>query len=132
MKNLGKYWKLIGDYDAETSTYSACAGAGQTSPYTPIENAKLIGIRVSIAGEAATSLVEGVQVKLTSSTFKPNSIEVGGIGNGLRTAPAMAQIPLDWAVDQPVVAGVPITVEARCLSGTPVTNRTLIWGCFVS
>jgi|SRR3990170_350493 len=129
---MGKYWKLLGEYDAETSTYSACAGAAQSSPYTPIENAKLIGLRVMPASTAATTLFEAVQFKLTCSTFKPNSIEVGGIGNGLRTAPAMAQPVIDYAIDQPVQAGVPITVEARNIAGTPVTVQVFLWGEFVS
>ena len=129
---MGKYWKLLGEYDAETSTYSALAGANAPSPYTPSENAKLIGLRVIVSATAATSLTEAVQFKLTCSTFKPNSIEVGGQGNGLATAPRSELTPLDWAVEQTVQAGVPITIEARCTSGTPVTNNVQLWGCFIS
>lgn len=130
---MGKYWKLIGFYDAETKTYSACAGSYQTSPYTPSEGAKLIGIRVVCLNAAATSLIEGLQFKLTCATFKPNSIEVGGLGSGLHTAPAFPAPIIDWAVDQPVSAGVPITVEGRNTTAeTPVTVEVQLWGCFVS
>ena len=129
---MGKYWRLIGEYDAETATYSACVGANAPSPFAPIEDCKLIGLRVLICGTAATSLVEGLQFKLTSTTFKPNSVEVGGAGNGLRTAPATPQQALDWAMEEPVKAGVPITIEGRCTVGTPVTVNVQVWGCFLN
>lgn len=122
----------MGEYDAETSTYAALVGANAPSPYTPTENAKLVGLRVIVCATAATSLTEAVQFKLTSSTFKPNSIEVGGNGNGLRTAPAMFQAPVDWPVDQAVQAGVPVVIEGRNTVGTPVTVNVQLWGCFVS
>lgn len=129
---MGKYWKLMAEYDAETATYSAAAGANAPSPFTPTEDARLIGLRVVVSATAATSLTEHVQFKLTSSTFKPNSIEVGGQGVGLCTAPRPASIDRDWAVDQPVKAGVPVVIEARCTSGTDVTNQVYLWGEFIS
>jgi hypothetical protein len=129
---MGKYWKLLAEYDAETATYSNCIGANAPSPYTPTENAKLIGLRVIVSAVAATTLTEAVQFKLTCSTFKPNSIEVMGNGNGVATAPRMATIPIDFAVDQPVSAGVPITIEARSVVGTDVTNSVYLLGEFVS
>ena len=129
---MGKYWRLMGEYDAETATYSAFVGANAPSPFQPIENCKLIGLRVIICGTAATSLVEGLQFKLTCTTFKPNSIEIGAAGNGLRTAPATAQLPYDWAVDEPIQSGVPVTLEGRNTVGTPVTCNVQVWGCFIS
>jgi hypothetical protein len=129
---MGKYWRLMGEYDAETAAYTACVGANAPSPFTPIENAKLIGIRIIICGTAATSLVEGLQFKLTSTSFKPNAIEVGAAGNGLRTVPCSAQIPYDWAVDQAVMVGVPVTIEGRCTVGTAVTANVQVWGAFQS
>lgn len=129
---MGKYWKLMAEYDSETAAYTSCAGAGGASPYTPTESAKLIGLRVMPSSTAATTLFEAVQFKLTCSTFKPNSIEVSGIGNGIRTAPATPQEPTDWAIEQGVQAGVPVTIEARNLAGTPVTVQVFLWGCFLS
>jgi len=129
---MGKYWRLLAEYDSETSAYTAAVGVNAPSPFTPIENAKLIGLRVIVSATAATSLVEHVQFKLTCVTFKPNSIEVGGQGVGLATAPRSGAIVIDWSVDQPVQAGVPVTIEGRCTSGTPVTNETYLWGCFQS
>jgi len=128
---MGKYWKLLAEYDAESLTYTACAGGAQASPYTPTENAKLVGLRVEIGRDAATSLINSIQWKLTSTTFSPNSIEVGGTGTGIQTAPAFQPAPTDWAVDQQVQAGVPITVEARNVTAdTPVTVCALLWGYF--
>ena len=129
---MGKYWRLIAEYDAETSSYTAAVGANAPSPFTPIENAKIVGLRVIVSATAATTLTEAVQFKLTCTTFKPNAIEVGGQGVGLCTAPRTGAIVIDWAVDQSVSAGVPVTIEGRCTVGTDVTNNVQLWACFVS
>jgi len=128
---MGKYWRLVGEYDAETTTFSACAGAAQTSPYTPDETAKLVGLRVIANRSAASSLINHVQFRLTCTTFKPNTIHAGGQGTGLQTAPALQQGGIDYPVEQDVQAGVPITVEARNVTAdTPVTVSVLLYGCF--
>jgi hypothetical protein len=130
---MGRYWKVLAEYDAETTTYSACAGGAGSSPYTPDENATLVGLRVIVGGDAATTLTELVQFKLTCTTFKPNSIECMGAGGGLRTAPFPQPAPIDYTVNQRVLAGVPITIEARNVTAdTPVTNSVVIMGCFES
>lgn len=126
------YWRLIGEYNAETTTYSACAGAAGASPYIPDKSGTLKALRTMVGGGAATSLVNHIQVKLTCTTFTPNSIECGIQGSGLQTAPAVktGEI-LDWAVNQSVQAGVPITVEARNVNAeTPVTVDAMIYGYF--
>jgi hypothetical protein len=128
---MAKYWRLLAEYDAEATTYGACAGGGGSSPYTPDKSGRLIGLRTMVGDDAATSLVNHGNFKLTCSTFTPNVIEVGFQGTGLRTVPAFMQHPIDWAVDQPVQAGVPITIEARHLTAdTPVTASVLIFGLF--
>ena len=130
---MGKYWRLLGLYNAESTTYSACAGNAQTSPYTPDENAVLTGLRVIVSADAVTTLTEAVQFKLTCTTFKPNSIEVVGQGIGLATAPRLGGLVTDYPVQQKVQAGVPITVEARNVTAdTPVGVSTLLMGCFES
>ena len=127
----GKFWRLLAEYDAEATTYSACVGPKGSSPYTPDVSAHLKGLRVVINRSAATSLINHVQFKLTCTTFNPNSIEVGGQGNGLQTAPSVALMPFDWDVDQPVQAGVPITIEARNNTvDTPVTVSVMLYGYF--
>jgi hypothetical protein len=128
---MAKTWRLLGQYDAETTTYSAFAVAGMASPYTPDFNGRLIGLRMVINRSAATSLINHVGVKLTCTTFQPNVIEVGGQGSGLQTAPAMQAETLDWQVDQVVKAGVPITLEGRNITAdTPVTVSALLYGLF--
>lgn len=130
---MGKYWRLLGQYDAETTTYSALAAAGMTSPYTPDEDAKLIGLRAVANRSAATSLINHVQFRLTCTTFKPNAIECGVQGGGLQTAPALQPEAVDWSVDQPVKSGVPVTIEGRNVTAdTPVTVSVMLYGCFQS
>jgi len=127
-----KFWRLLGEYDAETTTYSACAGAAQTSPYTPDIDAQLVGLRAIVGGGAATSLVNHIQFRLTCTTFKPNTIHVAAQGSGLQTAPSVkiGEV-IDWAVEQPVKSGVPITIEARNVNAeTPVTVDSMLYGCF--
>lgn len=128
-----KAWRLVGHYNATSTTYSACAGALQTSPYTPDFSGRLIALRGLVAGGAATSLVNHVQFRLTSTTFTPNTIHAAAQGSGLQTAPAVkfGEV-LDWPCDQPVAAGVPITVEGRNEAGaeTPVTDEVVLYGLF--
>lgn len=126
-----RYWKLLAGYRAETTTYSEAEKTGLTSPYSPVENARLIGLRTVSNRDAATTLVNHVQWKLTCATFRPNSIECGSQGSGLQTAPALQAPALDWQVDQQVQAGVPITIEARNITeDTPVTVDELLYGLF--
>lgn len=128
---MGTLWRQIARYDAETTTYSACAGSGGTSPYTPDFNGKLIGLRTIYNGGAATSLFDACQFKLTCTTFKPNVIECHANGTGLRTAPAFVAPPLDFPCEQEVQAGVPITIEGRITSAeTNVTVDVALYGCF--
>lgn len=129
---MGKYWRVIGHYNGEATTYEALAGTFQTSPYTPDEDAKLRGIRVMQAPEAATSLVEGFQIRLSCTTFKPNTMHVCGIGNGLATVPSFPAPVVDYEVDQPVKSGVPITIEGRHAVATAVTANILVMGLFES
>ena len=132
---MGKYWKLLGEYDGEATSYAAVLGtiSGAKSPYTPIEDARLVGLKVCESTVAVTTVLTGVQFKLTSSTFKPNSIEVGVVGVGLKTAPQAANKCEEWIVDQPVKAGVPITIEARCIGAyAAVTVEVFLWGEFIS
>lgn len=129
---MGKYWRLIGHYNGESQTYEALAGGFQASPYTPDEDAQLIGLRLLVGGEAATSLTEGVQIRLSSTTFKPNVIHVAGQGVGIHTAPRQGIPIIDFEVNQPVKAGVPITIEGRHAVATAVTHNSFLMGMFQS
>lgn len=126
-----RYWRALGLYNAETKEYTAFAGTGLSSPYTPTEDARLVGLRAISSSDAVTTLTNHVQVRLTCNTFKPNSIECGAEGTGLLTAPAAVRPPMDWQVDQPVKAGVPITIEGRNITAdTPVGVSVLLYGLF--
>lgn len=129
---MGRYWRLMGQYNGEAQTYEALAGAFQASPYVPDEDGRLRGLRLQMGGEAATSLIEGVQIRLTCTTFKPNTIHVTGMAAGLRTALTPPVPAVDFDVDQPVKAGVPITLEGRHNVATAVTAQVFVMGCFES
>jgi hypothetical protein len=129
-----RYWKLLGQYDAETTTYTEFAVSGMASPFMPVEDAKLKGLRVVINRSAAASLLNHIGFRITSATFIPNAIEVGGQGTGLQTAPSHAGgnvAVTDWEVDQPVKSGTPIYLEGRNITAdTPVTVSALLYGLF--
>jgi len=129
---MGKYWRLIAELTGEATTWEAAAGAAQASPYTPDEDAILVGIRTMVGRTAATTLTGQVQVRLSCTTWKPNTIHVMAVGGGLQTAPAVPVPPQDFEVNQPVKAGVPITIESRCLVANDVTNDIAVMGCFQS
>lgn len=129
-----KYWRCLGQYDSETTAYTSFAVSGFSSPYTPDKDGRLTGLRVIVNRSAATTLVNHVEFRLTATTFNPNSIEIGGQGTGLQTAPALMganTAVTDYDVDQPVRAGVPITLEGRNVTAdTPVTVSVMLYGRF--
>lgn len=123
--------RLMGEYDAEAATYSACAGTAQTSPYTPDFSGQLVGLMGIMNRSSAASLINHVQFRLTSTTFRPNTIHAFVQGSGLQTAPAIQPPPVVVPCNQPVMAGNPITVEARNVTAdTPVTVSVLLYGIF--
>ncbi len=127
---MAKWSRVMGEYDAETQAFSAFAGGGGASPYNPDKEGVLKGVRLIVGSQAATSLVEGAIIRLTSTSFAPNMIEFAVQGNGLRTAPAAKPPIYDYPVDQPVKTGVPITMEGRNLVATAVTVSILLVGMF--
>lgn len=127
---MARCWRLVAQSVGEATTYEAAAGTLQTSPFTPDFSGRLVGLRVLTARTAATTLTDAMQWKLTCTTFNPNVIHVGNVGSGLQTAPAFPVPAIDWSIDQPVQAGVPITIETRCNNGSAVTNDCLLFGCF--
>lgn len=127
---MSKYWRTIGHYNAETQAYSACAGTLQTSPFTPDVSGKLIGVRLLEGHEAATSLTCDVQIRISCAIWKPNTMDFIINGAGIKTAPVGFMSSADYVVDQPVQAGVPITVEGRHNTATGVTTSVTVIGCF--
>lgn len=130
---MGRYWRVLGEYDAETTTFSELAGGAGTSPYTHDEDATLVGLRAIVGGDAATTLTELVEFRLTCTAWKPNQMSVVCAGGGLRTAPFPQPAPVDYAVNQPIKASTKITIEARNITAdTPITNSVVLLGCFES
>jgi len=129
---MGKYCRIIGHYNGEAQTFEALAGTFQASPYVPDEKCTLKGVRVITGGEAATSLTELVQYRLSCTAWKPNVLHLVGQGNGIRTAPATPQMPLDWDINQPCEPGVAITIEGRHAVATAVTHNSILVGYFES
>jgi len=108
------------------TTYAAMTG----SPYNPLTNGRLIKVELHAAGDAATSLIEMVVVKLTNPKWGVPLI-VSTQGGGLRTA-TCPPIPTGEIVcDLPVTIGSQITIEIKNETGaTPVTPRYSVIGLF--
>jgi len=127
-----RFSRLLGEYDSETTAFTAFAGAAGTSPYTPDFNGTLVGLRVVPNRSAATSLINHLQFRLTCTAWSgSNVIEVGADGGGLQTAPVLKSPPTDWSIQAPIKAGVPIKLEGRNVTAdTPVTVSALLYGIF--
>ena len=126
-----KTWRLLGEYNSVTTAYTALAGPAASSPYTPDFSGKLLGLRAIVNRSAATSLINHVQFRLTSTTFNPNTMHVGAQGTGLQTAPSQQQLSQDWQCEQPIQSGVPVTIEAKNnTTDTPVTVSVMLYGYF--
>lgn len=127
---MEKYWMLLGEYTAESKTFSALAGT-PASPFSVPKTGRLKGLRTIVSADAASTLTQHVHFKLSSTDFTPNAIEVGAQGAGLQTVPQHPQGIIDWSVDQPVVAGHVIGLEARNLTAdTPVGVTVFLYGMF--
>lgn len=131
---MGEYWKIMGRYDAETQAWSAFTTftGGPASPFVPVEQSTLIGVRIIVGAQAATSLTEGVGIRMTCTGWKPNTQDFVVSGTGLRTAPANQPPTYDFPVNQPCSPSLPITLEGICLEATHVTNSVLVMGKFKS
>jgi len=132
---MAVWTEIMGRYDGEDTSWTALVGAGYTSPFTPKANGRLRKLSIVQAAGAATSLIDAVVFKLTCAKFKPiNSLEIGYYGGGVQTNAnhKMNQgIAAEWEVDQEVIAGVPITIEAKNISAqTAVTVDVLLIGTF--
>lgn len=127
---MGKYWRVLGEYDAETQAWSAFAGAGGASPYNHDKAGRMVGIKIIVGSQAATSLIEGAQIRLTCTDWSPNMMSFAVSGTGLRTAPGTPPPQFDYVVDQPVTQSSRITLEGINLVATAVTVSIQVIGCF--
>lgn len=128
---MARLWRLMAEYDAETTTFTAAAGGAAVSPFRADFDGALIALRTVASRDAATSLTNHIQWRLTSTTFVPNEIHCGCDGSGIQTAPVNQAPPEDWPVEQKVLSSIDINIAARNITAdTPVTNNALLYGLF--
>jgi len=120
-----KYYDFMAEYEAETQAFSDANGIAK-SPYKIKTDGTLTGVRIMVSRNAATSLTNGVIVRLTCTDFVPNSIQLACVGNGLQTAPAFGPAVFDFDLKQKVVNGHDIQIEGKCVDANAVTNSVLI------
>jgi hypothetical protein len=127
---MGRIWRTLGQSTTAATTFTTLGGT-PSSPFTPDFNGTLKGIRLISTRNTASSLIDFTEVRITCANFSPNTITVGIPGTGLQTAPAQLGEHVDFEVDQPVIAGVPIVLESRNTStSTPVTPSIFVFGLF--
>ena len=116
----------MGYSESAATTFAAMTG----SPYYPLKGGRLIQVKLGASGDAVTTLIENVTVKLTSPLWGvPLYVTVEG--NNLRTA-TVPPIPKGVQnCDLPVQTGSKITIEVMNRTGaTPVTPRYQLIGVF--
>ncbi|GAJ07994.1 unnamed protein product, partial [marine sediment metagenome] len=100
------------------------------SPYTPLKDGRLVQLKLVVYGSAATALIEGVVVTVTSPLWGV-PVTVATSGGGLRTAPTL---PIPTGIqncDVPVKTGTKIACEFRNVTAdTPVTVEATLIGVF--
>jgi hypothetical protein len=122
------YTDEMGVATGVVTTYTAMTG----SPYSPLKNGKLLKVSLFLAGDAATSLIEKVTVKLTSPDWGV-PVYVTAVGGGLRTATCPPIPQGDSVCDLPVTQATKITIEYKHDTGaTPVTPRISVIGTFAA
>lgn len=124
---MGKlWWDQMGINNLTGTTYADVTG----SKYTPVVDGRLRAVKLVMAGDAATSLNELSDVKLSSPEWGRDLVVSQG-GGGLRTAPAFAVPDSIYECDLPVKASQGITIQARW-NVTSVTPHQVIMGLFES
>jgi hypothetical protein len=119
---MTRWWDQLGVSVVTGTAYTGITG----SPYTPQANGRIILLRAVPAGDAATSLIERTDWRLKCKTFGGVDCIISSAGGGLRTAPASPIGPIDFPVDLPVQAGVPITIEAKHNVTAVTPNEALL------
>jgi len=108
------------------TTYTAMTG----SPYSPLKNGKLRKLQLVLGGDAVTTLIEMVVVKLTCPDWGVPII-IANVGPNLRTAPCDTLPITEQICDVPVTQSSKITIEVKNETGaTPVTPRYSLIGVF--
>ena len=108
------------------TTYADVTGSKYFCPV----NARLREITVVIAGDAATSLIEGIDIRFNSPQWGRDLV-VSASGAGIRTAPAVGVQSFKYQCDLPVSASIGIQIQLRN-NVTSVTPHISIIGTFES
>jgi hypothetical protein len=116
-----------------TSTSGTTAAAAMTgSPYSPLQDGRLLGVIIVMSGQAASSLMETANVILTCPTFNPaNSLNYYMAGGGLRTAPAFPIPPATFGINESVLSqqGIKGTLGWNVTAVTPNVSVTGVFQC---
>jgi hypothetical protein len=122
--------------NAFTSTSVATSETAMTgSPYNVTKDSILTEVRVSVAGDAVTSLIEAGYVKLGCKEWAGREVVIPFAGANIRTAPAFP-IPVETvhlgsspnSKGLPCPRGSSITAVVNHVTGaTPVTPRIAVF-----
>ena len=124
---MGKlWWDQMAIYNGTGTTYEALTG----SKYTPVVDGRLRGVKLVQAGDAATTLAELADIKLSDPKWGRDFVCSQGAG-GLRTAPAFPVPDSMYECDLPVLSSQGITIEGRW-NVTPTTPHLVVMGLFES
>lgn len=108
------------------------AGIGSTvGPYSVPLAGRLIKASILLAGQAASSLIEGLRVELACVSFLGVTVRIGGAGGALRTAPAFPIAIQDWTMDLPVNTTQGIT-PSYLFNVAAVTPNVQVFGTFTA
>jgi hypothetical protein len=119
-------WDEMAISTSTATSYVDMAG----SPYTPKGTGILRAVKLVLAGDAATSLIENVTVKMSCQAWGVDLV-ISGAGGGVRTAPAVPIPPVVQECALPVSAANPIQIQVKHYTGaTPVTPRIQVLGAF--
>lgn len=118
------WWDELGIVNGVATTYEAISSGS----YTPVVNARLVAIMLVMAGDAATSLLEHLSVKLQEPKWGRDFVCAQG-GAGLRTAPAFPIANAMFECDLPVTSTQKITILDRW-NVTPTTPHVTVMGLF--
>lgn len=128
---MGMYSDEMARHTGVATTGFIAADGSPGSPYTPLVDGTLIQVKAIVTGDAVTSLIENVTVRLTSPSFGTLPVHVVVSGANIRTAPAFPLAVGVQNVDLPVNTGSRIVVEImHVTAATPVTPRIQVIGVF--
>lgn len=126
---MGKFWAEMNKTTGVATSYTLMADRNGT--YTPPVDGRLKKLRLVVAGDAVTSLIEAVACKVTCPTFGGVECEIATPGGQIRTAPAVPIPVAEVDCDLKVKSANVISCYYKHITGaTPVTPRITLYGQF--